>query len=184
MATVKMSERQACEVLELRPPFTAEDAKSAYRALALKHHPDRGGNDDDMKLVNAAYDLVGEGIDYAVGGGREGGHGHGHTAPQWFRNEASPTKSGKGMRVVRGRTGGVAWGGEAGSGWWSGWGRWDTGGFRNASSFTDATAQAHRWFVDLGGSQYNPYRNTGWDRCWCGNSKRVEYDQCYTCAFG
>ena len=30
--------------------------KDAYKNASLKHHPDRGGNLEIMKLVNAAYD--------------------------------------------------------------------------------------------------------------------------------
>ena len=35
---------------------TKADAKKAYRAQALKHHPDRGGNADTMKKVNQEWD--------------------------------------------------------------------------------------------------------------------------------
>lgn len=32
------------------------ELKPAYRKLALKHHPDRGGDEDIMKAINAEYD--------------------------------------------------------------------------------------------------------------------------------
>ncbi len=35
---------------------TLEDLKKLYRDLALKHHPDRGGDVEVMKKVNALYD--------------------------------------------------------------------------------------------------------------------------------
>ena len=35
---------------------TLEDLKRAYRNLAMKHHPDRGGDVETMKEVNALYD--------------------------------------------------------------------------------------------------------------------------------
>jgi len=34
---------------------TEDGLKKAYRAACLKHHPDKGGNEEIMKLVNAAY---------------------------------------------------------------------------------------------------------------------------------
>ena len=35
---------------------TLEDLKRIYRDLAMKHHPDRGGNVETMKEINALYD--------------------------------------------------------------------------------------------------------------------------------
>ncbi|MCL2311905.1 MAG: J domain-containing protein [Firmicutes bacterium] len=37
-------------------PETLEDLKKQYRELAFKHHPDRGGTNEDMKAVNNEYD--------------------------------------------------------------------------------------------------------------------------------
>lgn len=34
---------------------TEAEVRSIYRQLAMKHHPDHGGSDEDMKLINAAY---------------------------------------------------------------------------------------------------------------------------------
>ena len=39
-------------------PQTIEELKKQYRELAHKHHPDRGGNVDTMKAVNAEYDAL------------------------------------------------------------------------------------------------------------------------------
>ena len=36
-------------------PTTAEELKKQYRKLAMQHHPDLGGNEDDMKEINAEY---------------------------------------------------------------------------------------------------------------------------------
>jgi hypothetical protein len=36
-------------------PKTAEELKKKYRELVFKHHPDNGGNAEDMKAVNAEY---------------------------------------------------------------------------------------------------------------------------------
>ena len=37
-------------------PQTLEELKSQYRKLAIKHHPDRGGDLETMKAVNNEYD--------------------------------------------------------------------------------------------------------------------------------
>ena len=37
-------------------PETLEELKSMYRQLAMTHHPDRGGNSETMKVINAEYD--------------------------------------------------------------------------------------------------------------------------------
>jgi curved DNA-binding protein CbpA len=39
-------------------PTTAEELKTAYRNLAKKHHPDKGGSDKEMQAVNAEYDRL------------------------------------------------------------------------------------------------------------------------------
>lgn len=35
---------------------TVEEAKKLYRRLAMENHPDRGGDLDTMKAINAEYD--------------------------------------------------------------------------------------------------------------------------------
>ncbi|MCM1368199.1 MAG: hypothetical protein NC184_05285 [Roseburia sp.] len=35
---------------------TVEELKRQYKALAFKHHPDRGGKVEDMQYINAEYD--------------------------------------------------------------------------------------------------------------------------------
>ncbi len=43
----------------LRPINNTDDAlKQAYRQAALKFHPDHGGDENIMKVVNAAYELL------------------------------------------------------------------------------------------------------------------------------
>jgi curved DNA-binding protein CbpA len=37
-------------------PETLEELKAMYRKLAIAHHPDKGGNTDTMKAINAEYD--------------------------------------------------------------------------------------------------------------------------------
>lgn len=35
---------------------TIDELKAEYRRLAMKHHPDRGGDEETMKAINAEYD--------------------------------------------------------------------------------------------------------------------------------
>ena len=39
-------------------PETIEELKALYRKLALKHHPDLGGDTETMKTVNSEYDSL------------------------------------------------------------------------------------------------------------------------------
>ena len=39
-------------------PETLEDLKSMYRQLAMTYHPDRGGDTEAMKKINAEYDIL------------------------------------------------------------------------------------------------------------------------------
>merc|ERR1711865_1091978 len=39
---------------------TASEIKKAYRKLAVKHHPDKGGDPDTFKEISKTYDIVGD----------------------------------------------------------------------------------------------------------------------------
>lgn len=39
-------------------PQTLEELKQQYKKLALKHHPDLGGNTADMQGINNEYDIL------------------------------------------------------------------------------------------------------------------------------
>ncbi len=39
-------------------PQTLEELKKQYKQLALKHHPDLGGNTADMQQINSEYDIL------------------------------------------------------------------------------------------------------------------------------
>ncbi len=43
------------ELLGLDEGATQEQVKSTYRALALVHHPDRGGDAEEFARISAAY---------------------------------------------------------------------------------------------------------------------------------
>jgi len=46
---------EALEVLQLPPFISREDIKKQYRFLARKHHPDKGGEAEQMEKINQAY---------------------------------------------------------------------------------------------------------------------------------
>jgi curved DNA-binding protein len=44
--------------LGLNKGATSEDIKKAYRSMAMKHHPDRGGDEKKFKEISAAYEIL------------------------------------------------------------------------------------------------------------------------------
>ncbi len=50
--------RAALAVLELRDPVDAAAIKRQYRRLAMRHHPDRGGNGRRLGEINAALAVL------------------------------------------------------------------------------------------------------------------------------
>lgn len=53
-----LERQQALSVLGLPPSATRQQIKRRYRALAKKHHPDRGGDQRQMQRIIAAYELL------------------------------------------------------------------------------------------------------------------------------
>lgn len=45
-------------VLGIEPTATSQEIKTAYRKLAIKHHPDQGGDADVFKQLTEAYDTL------------------------------------------------------------------------------------------------------------------------------
>lgn len=46
------------EILGVKKSASQDEIKRAYRKLALKHHPDRGGNHDEFTKLNEAYQVL------------------------------------------------------------------------------------------------------------------------------
>ena len=46
------------EILGLSNGASDADVKKAYRKLAMKHHPDKGGDPEQFKKIQAAYDVL------------------------------------------------------------------------------------------------------------------------------
>jgi hypothetical protein len=45
-------------ILGLRPSASLQDARDRFHELALEHHPDRGGDAEEMRRLIEAYDLI------------------------------------------------------------------------------------------------------------------------------
>jgi len=82
------------KILGVRENASVEEIKKAYRALALKHHPDRSGGDkaaeEKFKEISEAYYVLGdeqkrsEYDAYRKGGFRQAGAGAGYAGAQGF----------------------------------------------------------------------------------------------------
>ena len=57
-ARLMLERQQALAVLGLPSNATPAQIKRRYRALAKRHHPDRGGDQRQMQRIIAAYELL------------------------------------------------------------------------------------------------------------------------------
>ena len=46
------------ETLGVQRDATAKEIKTAFRKLAMKHHPDKGGDQDQFKRIQGAYEVL------------------------------------------------------------------------------------------------------------------------------
>jgi DnaJ family protein A protein 2 len=79
------------ETLGVKKDCSISDIKKAYKKLAMKHHPDRGGDEEKFKTITTAYEVLSDeeqkekydryGKD---GGGGRGGGGGGDVFSQFF----------------------------------------------------------------------------------------------------
>lgn len=46
------------DILQVHPKADPEVIEAAYKKLAMKYHPDKLGNEDKMKAINQAYDVL------------------------------------------------------------------------------------------------------------------------------
>ena len=92
MTTDTMSKRDYYEVLDVARDVNESNLKKAYKRMASKHHPDKGGDEEKFKEAKEAYDILSNaqkraaydqyghaGVDPAAGGaGGFGGGGNGN----------------------------------------------------------------------------------------------------------
>ena len=53
-----MSGADYYEVLGVNKSSTQEEIKKAYRKMAIEHHPDKGGSEDNFKKITEAYEVL------------------------------------------------------------------------------------------------------------------------------
>ena len=55
-----MNRKEALKILKLKDSdtLTTTNIKKTYYAMALKLHPDKGGDEEEFKKINAAYTLL------------------------------------------------------------------------------------------------------------------------------
>jgi DnaJ-domain-containing protein 1 len=53
-----LQRQQALSILGLPPNATPQQIKRRYRVLAKKYHPDRGGDQQQMQRIIAAYEFL------------------------------------------------------------------------------------------------------------------------------
>jgi molecular chaperone DnaJ len=53
-----MSKRDYYELLGIAKGASADEIKKAFRKLAVKHHPDKGGDEAKFKEINEAYEVL------------------------------------------------------------------------------------------------------------------------------
>merc|ERR1719410_690788 len=47
-----------CKLLQVEKNATESEIKKAYRKLAIKHHPDKGGDPEKFKEITRAYEVL------------------------------------------------------------------------------------------------------------------------------
>ena len=53
-----LKDRSPWEVLGISRDASFEEVKRAYRRLVMEHHPDRGGDAEVFKVIQAAYEIL------------------------------------------------------------------------------------------------------------------------------
>ena len=53
-----MSQKDYYELLGVTRDASAGEIKKAYRKMAVKHHPDKGGDEHKFKEISAAYEVL------------------------------------------------------------------------------------------------------------------------------
>ena len=54
----KIDNNEYYDILNIKKSATPEEIKKAYRKLAIKNHPDKGGNPEKFKKISVAYDTL------------------------------------------------------------------------------------------------------------------------------
>ena len=55
-----MAQRTFYDVLGVKKDASADEIKKAFRKLAVKYHPDAGGDEQKFKEISEAYETLGD----------------------------------------------------------------------------------------------------------------------------
>lgn len=78
---------------------TLDDLKRAYRAAAMKHHPDRGGSTETMQQINAEYEKAFEVLKRRQNA-RAAQEAEDDTVPTWKKTKTTTENAGDFIRIV------------------------------------------------------------------------------------
>lgn len=81
-----MNKHEAYQKLGLSPGADEADVKKAYRRMATKHHPDKGGNEEEFKKIKEAYERISEPEKFEQPNPFGAGDPHADIFSQIFRN--------------------------------------------------------------------------------------------------
>lgn len=75
------------DILGVQKSASLDDIKKAYKKLAIKHHPDKGGDEETFKKISNAYSILSDEqkrTEYDLGGRVGGQRGGGFSADDFF----------------------------------------------------------------------------------------------------
>lgn len=64
---MKITLQQACSLFKVKPPLDSQTlvvAKKEYHRLAKEYHPDKGGTEEDFKLIREAWGVLEDGCSH------------------------------------------------------------------------------------------------------------------------
>lgn len=56
--TAQLHRETRAQLVQVLLSAFKKDAEASYKSLAMKHHPDRGGDESAMQEINAAWDIL------------------------------------------------------------------------------------------------------------------------------
>jgi molecular chaperone DnaJ len=85
------------DILGVPKSATADQIKKAYKKLAIKHHPDKGGDEETFKKISNAYSVLSDEkkkYEYDLGGRSANQNNRGFTSEDFFSNGQAGFRSG------------------------------------------------------------------------------------------